>query len=342
MGFFDKITGRTPGKDTDQTETEENGRKTQTPVVEDGAFSEQNVSSEHSPKDHDPYFGASPAVEPIETIEHPELSVHSDTSADASTREAAPEKVPLLRQEADGTYIMERDSEILTWNADMLQYKKRSKIIDFALDGTVVIEFVCDDGLLGGRELNIWDKDKGLFGKNTQEHLSMCNIKYKKVVSIPYSKKELDIYQDIYKKLIHTLDSSIHPFCWTQRISPLLFDEAHHMIQDAQDHFYRFEDIKTVEIMEDGDTVVGGSVGQALIGGIILGQPAGSVSGTVVRKNTTSTVNSLDLRISLNGLEGSGYTYSFLRKPCCKTDKDYRLAVGTAQQLYASLLTILP
>ena len=340
MGFFDKITGRSSEKDAARSETYEKEGSVQTQRPEEDVFSEQEISQDHTADYLQQDFSPSPSVEPIETIEHPELFDQSNNPANA--QETAPEKVPLLRQEADGTYIMERDSEILTWNNGLLQYKKRSKVIDFALDGTVVIEFVCDDGLLGGRELNIWDKDKGLFGKNTQEHLPMCNIKYKKVVSIPYAKKELDLYQDIYKKLIHTLEGSIHPFCWTQRISPLLFDEAHHMIQDTQDHFYRFEDIKDVEILEDGDTVVGGSVGQALIGGIILGHTAGSVSGTVVRKNTSSTVNSLDLRISLNGLEGSGYTYSFLRKPCCKTDKDYRLAVGTAQQLYASLLTILP
>lgn len=85
---------------------------------------------------------------------------------------------------------------------------------------------------------------------------------------------------------------------------------------------------------------MGGSVGQALIGGLVLGQ-AGNVAGTVTKKNTSSTVNSLDIKISLNALEGSGYIYSFLKKSCAKTDKEYRLAIGTAQQLYASLLTII-
>lgn len=247
--------------------------------------------------------------------------------------------VPLLRQEPGGTYIMERDNEILTWNENLLTYQKRNKVIEFALDGTVVIEFVNEASLIGGRELIIWDKNKGLFGKNTQDNLKMCNIEYKKAVSISYSKKEADVYYDIYQKLIATLGDKINPFCWTQEIEPLLFDETHNMIQDDDNHFYRFEDIKDVEILEDGDTIMGGTVGQALIGGLVLGQ-AGNVAGTITKKNTSSTVNSLDVKISLNALEGSGYVYSFLKKSCAKTDKEYRLAIGTAQQLYASLLTI--
>lgn len=253
---------------------------------------------------------------------------------------AQKEGVPLLRQE-NGTYIMERDNEILTWNENLLTYQKRNKVTEFALDGTIVIEFVNESSLIGGKEIIIWDKNRGLFGKNTQDNLKMCNIDYKKAVTIGYSKKETDIYHDIYQKLISTLGNKVNAFCWTQEIEPLLFDEANNMIQDQDNRFYRFEDIKDVEILEDGETIMGGSVGQALIGGIVLGQ-ASNVAGTVTKKNTSSTVNNLAIKISLNGLEGSHYTYTFLKKSCSKTDKDYRLAIGTAQQLYASLLTIMP
>ena len=273
-----------------------------------------------------------------EKVEESDIVVADEETTPA---EGSDEKkdVPLLRQEPGGTYIMERDNEILTWNENLLTYQKRNKVIEFALDGTIVIEFVNEASLIGGRELIIWDKNKGLFGKNTQDNLKMCNIEYKKAVSISYSKKEADIYYDIYQKLINTLGDKINPFCWTQEIEPLLFDETHNMIQDDDNHFYRFEDIKDVEILEDGDTIMGGTVGQALIGGLVLGQ-AGNVAGTITKKNTSSTVNSLDVKISLNALEGSGYVYSFLKKSCAKTDKEYRLAIGTAQQLYASLLTI--
>lgn len=303
MGLFDKLTEKVAPKDTSAIEA---------PVTEE--------------------------TEVIETIEESDIVVADE---ETTPEEISNEKkdVPLLRQEPGGTYIMERDNEILTWNENLLTYQKRNKVIEFALDGTVVIEFVNEASLIGGRELIIWDKNKGLFGKNTQDNLKMCNIEYKKAVSISYSKKEADVYYDIYQKLINTLGDKINPFCWTQEIEPLLFDETHNMIQDDDNHFYRFEDIKDVEILEDGDTIMGGTVGQALIGGLVLGQ-AGNVAGTITKKNTSSTVNSLDVKISLNALEGSGYVYSFLKKSCAKTDKEYRLAIGTAQQLYASLLTI--
>ncbi|MBQ8663452.1 MAG: hypothetical protein IJ471_06310 [Eubacterium sp.] len=304
MGLFDKLTDKVTGKESGAAVT---------PVVEETEVFE--------------------TVEECDIVAAPEETAPAEVSGEKK-------EVPLLRQEPGGTYIMERDNEILTWNENLLTYQKRNKVIEFALDGTIVIEFVNESGLIGGRELIIWDKNKGLFGKNTQDNLQMCNIEYKKAVSISYSKKEADVYHDIYQKLINTLGDKINPFCWTQEIEPLLFDETHNMIQDDDNHFYRFEDIKDVEIMEDGDTIMGGSVGQALIGGLVLGQ-AGNVAGTVTKKNTSSTVNSLDIKISLNALEGSGYIYSFLKKSCAKTDKEYRLAIGTAQQLYASLLTII-
>ena len=325
MGLFDKITNKLNEPMTvDTVMTEE------TIVSEEAVVIEESVVAEEITPYNDAVAGEDIFSTPA-----------AEESADETPAEipAQKENVPLLRQEPGGTYIMERDNEILTWNENLLTYQKRNKVTEFALDGTVVIEFVNESSLIGGKEIIIWDKNKGLFGKNTQDNLKMCNIEYKKAVTISYSKKEVDIYYDIYQKLINTLGDKINPFCWTQEIEPLLFDEAHNMIQDDDNHFYHYNDIKDVEILEDGDTIMGGSVGQALIGGIVLSQ-AGNVAGTVLKKNTSSTVNSLQVKISLNGLEGSSYTYSFLKKSCAKTDKEYRLAIGTAQQLYASLLTI--
>lgn len=311
MGFLDKLTDKVKGTETVDIFTVEDAVEAEFSEAEEPAVTDPVPAEEDT----------LPAETEAETVEEPK-------------------EVPLLRQEEGGTYIMERDNEILTWNENLLTYKKRNKEIEFALDGTIVIEFINESALIGGHELVIWDKNRGFFGKNTQDNLKMCNIEYKKAAVISYSKKETDVYHDIYQKLINTLGDKVNAFCWTQEIEPLLFDEAHNMIQDEDNHFFRFEDIKDVEILEDGDTIMGGTVGQALIGGLVLGQ-AGNVAGTVTKKNTSSTVNSLCVKISLNTLEGSGYTYSFLKKSCAKTDKEYRLAIGTAQQLYASLLTIM-
>lgn len=249
------------------------------------------------------------------------------------------EDVPLPRTD-NGFNIFERDNESLIWNPDSITYKIRKKEIMFELDGSLIIEFSNEKGLLGSREISFWSRRTDKFArKNTPEKWSICNSLYKKTASIMFSKKEADTYYNIFDQIISSLGDKIVAFSCTQQIKPLKIDEKNSLIKDDLNRFMRFSDIIDCEIIEDGETVVGGNAGKALVGGILLG-PVGAIAGAVSKKKVTSTVNSVDLKILLSDINSSKRVYSLLKKPCKRNDADYRLAIGTAEQLYSTIYAI--
>lgn len=238
----------------------------------------------------------------------------------------------------DNSHIFERDNELLVWNSNSLVYKIRKKEINFDLDGSLIIEYSNENGLLGDREISFWARRTDKFAqKHTPENWSICNSLYKKVASIMFSKKEADTYLDIFNNLVSCLGDKVNAFSCTKQIKPLKIDDQHFLIKDDINRFLRFSDIIECKIEEDGDTVISGNVGKALVGGALLG-PVGAIAGAVSKKKVSATVSSVDFKILLSDTYRSQRIYSLLDKTCKKSDSDYSVAMSRAKQLYSTIL----
>ena len=106
-----------------------------------------------------------------------------------------------------------------------------------------------------------------------------------------------------------------------------------------------FEDLVSYELLQNDDVVVSGGVGQAIIGGVVgtallgpLFGAAGMIAGGNTAKRTTSTkINSLAVRITLNSFDMPCCFVYLIEKPTKNNSKTYREAVENAQQLLSTL-----
>lgn len=249
-------------------------------------------------------------------------------------------ETPLFKTD-NGFNIFERDNESLIWTSNTLLYKKGKKEFDFDLADAPIIEYSNERGLLGDREISIWCRrtDK-LAQKYTPANWAICNSLYKKKVYIMFSKKEADSFLDLFNEITSCLGKNIAAFSCTKEVKPLKIDEQHALIKDDLNRFMRFSDIIDCEIIEDGETIVGGNVGKALIGGAILG-PIGAVAGAAAKKKITSSISNVSFKIYLSDINKSSRIYSLLDKSCKKSDSDYKVAIGLANQLYSTISAII-
>lgn len=103
------------------------------------------------------------------------------------------------------------------------------------------------------------------------------------------------------------------------------------------DRIFRFDEIRSFELMEDDSQVVGGGVGMALVGGAFFGG-AGMVAGSMVGgKKTKKTCDSMLLKINLKSIDMPCVIIPYVTKTIKKTSNDYKKALSAAQQTISCL-----
>lgn len=74
---------------------------------------------------------------------------------------------------------------------------------------------------------------------------------------------------------------------------------------------FPFEDVLSIEIVEDGVSVTKTSKGGALVGGILAGGVGAIVGGVIGTKTTTETINRIDMLITVNDIQNPIYVINF-------------------------------
>ena len=100
---------------------------------------------------------------------------------------------------------------------------------------------------------------------------------------------------------------------------------------------YRYENLLSFELMEDGDSVSSGGLGRAAVGGLLLG-PAGAIVGASTgKKKTKEYCNSLRVRISLKDADPDLVYISLINSKTKRKSKDYKLSIDRAQECLTAL-----
>lgn len=98
------------------------------------------------------------------------------------------------------------------------------------------------------------------------------------------------------------------------------------------DKIFRFEELRSFELLEDDSQIVGGGVGMALAGGALFGT-GGAIAGSMVGgKKTKKTVDNLLLKINLRDIDFPCVIIPYITKTVKVTSNDYKKALGAAQQ----------
>ncbi|WP_152658283.1 SHOCT domain-containing protein [Oceanobacillus sp. CFH 90083] len=108
--------------------------------------------------------------------------------------------------------------------------------------------------------------------------------------------------------------------------------------------FINYKDIKSFELLEDGETVTSGGLGRAIAGGVLFGQTGavvGAVTGGKKSKGICTTMKmKLDLVNPDDKYNAKIRYITFIAKPTKKNSQEYLQAVEYAQQSISKLQLI--
>lgn len=102
-----------------------------------------------------------------------------------------------------------------------------------------------------------------------------------------------------------------------------------------------FSSVRGYSVIQDEDTIQGGSLGAAAIGGILFGGVGAAVGAVGGKRKNKKAVNTMALRIDLSSFELPCAMISYISKPTKTTDKDYTKAVSSIQSAMSCLDMVL-
>lgn len=107
------------------------------------------------------------------------------------------------------------------------------------------------------------------------------------------------------------------------------------------DKIFRFEELRSYELLEDDSEVSGGGVGRAVVGGVLFGGVGAVVGGMTGKKKSKKVVETLVLKINLNDLDFPCIMVPYINKSMKTTDNNYKKAYGAAQESISCLELII-
>ena len=110
------------------------------------------------------------------------------------------------------------------------------------------------------------------------------------------------------------------------------------LISDIRVTYY-FDDLIECSIEEDGVTIESGGVGRAIVGGVLAGG-VGAVVGAATR-SSKPTALSLSVRLVTRNLNNPLYIMSIIKEPINRDTPEYRYRKRLAEEIYATMISII-
>ena len=99
---------------------------------------------------------------------------------------------------------------------------------------------------------------------------------------------------------------------------------------------YNYNDLLEYEVYEDGNCILQGKSGSAVVGGLLFGA-TGAVIGASGQRNMVNTCRVLQVRISVNNLVQSEQVINIIQKPTTKQSIVYTTAIEKAKEIVSVL-----
>lgn len=107
------------------------------------------------------------------------------------------------------------------------------------------------------------------------------------------------------------------------------------------DKIFRFNELRSFELLQNDAKVVGGGVGMALVGGAFFGS-AGAIAGAMTGgKKTKGVVENLALKINLTDMDFPCVIITYINKRTKVSSNQYRKAISNAQETISCLELII-
>jgi len=108
---------------------------------------------------------------------------------------------------------------------------------------------------------------------------------------------------------------------------------------DDNPHIFKFSDLLEFEIFEDGDSVMKGRTGSAIVGGALFGV-VGAVVGASRSRKIKSTCTTMQVIIRVNDLSYPQIIIPFIKSETQKNSFVYKMALDSAREFVSTLTYI--
>lgn len=181
--------------------------------------------------------------------------------------------------------------------------------------------YLCD------RKLTIWNRQQLADAQICSQCLSRAKLNTRERLVL--SKTRISIF-------MLKLNKDTISFLPTKTIGKLIkFDDIKRRLLIAPNRIIDYKDIRSFELMEDGDTIASGGLGRAAIGGVLFGG-AGAMVGAVTG-NRKESCSKLQIKLTVNNADKSAEYIKFIDKKVNKSSTTYITAFNEAQECLSTL-----
>lgn len=119
----------------------------------------------------------------------------------------------------------------------------------------------------------------------------------------------------------------------------LTIDETNHLWKlDHSNIIFRYNEIISYELLEDGETITKGGLGSAIVGGVLFGGAGAIVGGAVGKKRTKQEITEYKIKIVTKNAFYPNLYIDFLITGKIKSDSfSYKLYHDNAQSILSAL-----
>ncbi|EGT5292704.1 DUF4428 domain-containing protein [Clostridioides difficile] len=103
---------------------------------------------------------------------------------------------------------------------------------------------------------------------------------------------------------------------------------------------HSYENIAEFELLEDGESVVSGGLGRAVVGGALFGATGAIVGGIIGKKTTRKVVNSFKIKITINNIDNPVEYIELINKKTKTNSSVYEKAYKDAHKILSTLSAI--
>ncbi len=156
-----------------------------------------------------------------------------------------------------------------------------------------------------------------------------------------YSAKEINLRVNA-KSQVKQVEKEFNP---TKKISNLVaFDDNSQMIMvytykgfRKNTDYFKYSDIVSFDLLEDGENVSKGGLGRAVAGGLLFGGVGAIVGGVTGAKTTKNVCNSLQIKITLRNSYQQTVYIPFISMSTKTSSFEYKTAYKNAQETLSAL-----
>jgi len=119
----------------------------------------------------------------------------------------------------------------------------------------------------------------------------------------------------------------------------LWIDEVNKLLCSTSGKLLSFDKIMSFELIEEGETVMQGGLGDALIGGALFGG-AGAIVGATLSRDSKQMCNSMSIKIILNDISNPSEYINIILSPMKRDSDNFKKAYTEAHECMSTLQII--